>query len=174
MSKPTNFKSLLLQFRRIIVIVIHLALIAIANYLAFWLRFDGAIPAESLELWIKMLPWLLVIRGITFVPLRLYEGLWRYTGIWDLRNIITAVFISGLLFFAFVHWGAGSLDYPRSVFIVDALLLISFMGGIRLVRRLYYGMITLTPRKRLLIYGAGDSGELIARDIKNNTGKYDC
>jgi len=174
MSKPTNFKSLLLPFRRIIVIVIHLALIVIANYLAFWLRFDGAIPAESLELWIKMLPWLLVIRGIIFVPLRLYEGLWRYTGIWDLRNIITAVFISGLLFFAFVHWGAGSLDYPRSVFIVDALLLISFMGGIRLVRRLYYGMITLTPRKRLLIYGAGDSGELIARDIKNNTGKYDC
>ncbi len=174
MSKATNFKNLLLPFRRIIVIVIHLALIAIANYLAFWLRFDGSIPAVSVELWIKMLPWLLLIRGITFAPLRLYEGLWRYTGIWDLRNIIIAVFISSFLFFAFVHWGAGSLDYPRSVFIVDSLLLISFMGGIRLVRRLYHGMIMLTPRKRLLIYGAGDSGELIARDIKNNIGKYDC
>jgi FlaA1/EpsC-like NDP-sugar epimerase len=120
-----------------------------------------------------MLPWLVLIRAITFAPLRLYEGLWRYTGVWDLRNIIVAVGISTVLFYTIVHWGVGSLDYPRSVFVVDSLLLISFMGGIRLMRRFYQGVIMVTPQKRLLIYGAGDSGELIARDIKNNIGKYD-
>jgi FlaA1/EpsC-like NDP-sugar epimerase len=169
----TILDSWSLHFRRTLVMIIHVALILLSNYLAFWLRFDGQIPSSDAALMITMLPWLVLIRAIIFLPFRLYEGLWRYTGIWDLRNIIVAVVTSTLLFFGVVHWGFGALTYPKSVFIIDSLLLISFMGGIRLVRRLYHGMIMLTPRKRLLIYGAGDSGELIARDIKNNNAKYD-
>jgi FlaA1/EpsC-like NDP-sugar epimerase len=168
-----DFRDLLVPVRRLLVVTLHVVVIVLSNYLAFWLRFDGAISPVQQELWMTMLPWLVLIRGITFAPLRLYEGLWRYTGIWDLRNIIVAVGISTFLFYAIVHWGVGSVDYPRSVFIVDALLLISFMGGMRLMRRFYQGVIMLTPHKRLLIYGAGDSGELIARDIKNNSGKYE-
>jgi len=149
------------------------ALILLSNYLAFWLRFDGVISLEVRALWWQMIPWLLLIRGLTFIPFRLYEGLWRYTGIWDLRNIINGVITSTLLFFLVVHWGFGSNAYPRSVFIVDTLLLIVFMGGIRLARRLYPGMITTNPRKRLLIFGAGDTGEIIVRDIRNNRDEYD-
>jgi FlaA1/EpsC-like NDP-sugar epimerase len=148
-------------------------LIALANYLGFWLRFDGSIPPEAKAVWIDMLPWLVLIRGLTFIPLRLYEGLWRYTGIWDLRNIIVGVVASTLLFYVWVHWIAGVAAYARSVFIIDSLLLIFFMGGVRMSRRLYQGIITTTPKKRLLIYGAGNAGELIARDIKTNTEKYD-
>jgi FlaA1/EpsC-like NDP-sugar epimerase len=164
---------LVLKYRRPFVVALHIALIVAANYLAFWLRFDGVITPDARKLWLQMLPWLVLIRGLTFVPFRLYEGLWRYTGIWDLRNIITGVITSTLLFFLVVYWGFGSNTYPRSVFIVDTLLLIVFMGGIRLVRRLYPGMITISPQKRLLIYGAGDTGEIIVRDIRNNRDEYD-
>src|SRR4030095_14411286 len=83
------------------------------------------------------------------------------------------VSISTLLFFGLIYWGFGFAEYPRSIFVIDSLLLIFFMGGVRLVRRLYHGMITMTPRKRLLIYGAGDTGEIIARDIRNNGDEYD-
>jgi FlaA1/EpsC-like NDP-sugar epimerase len=173
MQTPLDFWSFLIRCRRPLVFAIHVALILLSNYLAFWLRFDGAIPSEVKGLWWQIIPWLVLIRGATFIPFQLYQGLWRYTGIWDLRNIIAAVSISTLLFFGLIYWGFGFAEYPRSIFVMDSLLLIFFMGGVRLVRRLYHGMIMMSPRKRLLIYGAGDTGEIIVRDIKNNRDEYD-
>jgi FlaA1/EpsC-like NDP-sugar epimerase len=147
---------------------IQLGLIVLANYLAFWLRFDGNIKDQYLTLWAQMLPLLVIIRGLTFIPFRLYEGLWRYASIWDLRNIIAGVCSSTLLFYAVVRWGSALPSYPRSVFVIDSLLLIVFLGGIRLARRIYRELGHLDREKRILIYGAGDAGEMIVRDMKNN------
>jgi len=148
-------------------------LIAGSNYLSFWLRFDGKIPAETLALFFRMLPWLILVRGITFAPFRLYEGLWRYTGIWDLRNIVLGVSSSSLLFYLTVHGVFQLQGYPRSVYFIDSLILICSMGGVRLVWRLSSGLKTLKRKKRLLIYGAGDTGEIIVRDIRNHGDEYD-
>ncbi|TKB78555.1 MAG: hypothetical protein E8D45_04460, partial [Nitrospira sp.] len=157
------------SYRRVIVIVLHLVLIALANYSAFWLRFDGDIPDLEWTLFLSMLPWLMLLRGIAFIPFRLYEGLWRYTGIWDLRNIIGGVALSSGGFYALVHWGAGLSQYPRSVYVIDAILLTVLLGGIRLSRRIARELGNPNRDKRILIYGAGDAGEMIARDIKNNS-----
>jgi FlaA1/EpsC-like NDP-sugar epimerase len=159
--------------RRILIVAVHVGLIVFANYLAFWLRFDGRLPRDALQLMITMLPWLVLIRGITFVPLRLYKGLWRYTGIWDLRNIILGVIASTIAFYITVHFGFGLTDYPRSVFIVDSILLIFLMGGMRLAWRLFHGMSGLKKGKRILVYGAGSAGETIVRTMKSNGGYYD-
>ena len=167
-----QLKSLLLKYRRVLVVGLHLALIAGANYAAFWLRFDGKIPPEEASYAWQMLPWLLVVRLITFIPFGLYQGLWRYAGIWDLRNIIFAVLSSTVAFYALVHRGFGLEFYPRSIFIIDALVLISMMGGVRMTRRLYQEIPSLKPRKRVLIYGAGDAGEMILRDMKNHASIY--
>lgn len=162
-----------MKYRRLPIVGFHLLLIAVANYLAFWLKFDGQIPSREAQLMSWMLPWLLAIRGITFLPFRLYEGLWRYTGIWDLKNIIVSTLISSLLFYLMVHWGFGFAHYPRSVFIIDALILVFFMGGIRLARRFGRGFKGLKNQRRVLIYGAGDTGEVIVRDMRNNSDHYD-
>ncbi|MBI5747275.1 MAG: polysaccharide biosynthesis protein [Nitrospirae bacterium] len=151
--------------RRPIILVVHMVLILFANYLAFWLRFDGAIPADAQRLFGQMLLWLMLIRGLTFMPFRLYEGLWRYTDILDLKNIILGVVISTLLFYSLVHFGFKSTGYPRSVFIIDAILLIVFMGGIRMVRRICKEIWHRDSGQRMLIFGAGDAGEMIVREI---------
>ena len=161
--------GLVIKYRRILITVLHLALIILANLLAFMLRFDGEIPSEDAVLMKQMLPWLVAIRGLAFIPFRLYEGLWRYTGIWDLRNIISGVSTSTLLFYILVHEILGQVDYPRSIFIIDSLLLIFFVGGIRLTRRLVQGLRRQGQQNRVLIYGASDAGEIIVRDIKNNS-----
>jgi len=166
-------KSMLLKYRRFLNVGFHTVLIVLANYLAFWIRFDGVIPEQEIALFIQMIPWLVLIRGVIFIPLRLYQGLWRYTGIWDLRNVIYGVLSSTAVFYAVVHWGMGLVKYPLSVFIIDSLLLIFFMGGSRLARRLYHGVGQVHRGKRVLIYGAGDAGEMIVRDIKNNGALYD-
>ena len=77
-------RPLLLKYRRPLIVGLHVALIVFANYLGFWLRFDGTISDQETALMVQMLPWLVVTRGLTFIPFHLYEGLWRYTSLRDL------------------------------------------------------------------------------------------
>jgi FlaA1/EpsC-like NDP-sugar epimerase len=170
-----NFTRLghkLLRYRHIPIIAIQLGLVVLSNYLAFWLRFDGRIPDAEKDMWLQMQPWLLLIRGLTFIPCRLYAGLWRYSGVWDLRNIVVGVSLSTILFYGTVHQVFALNSYPRSIFFVDTLVLIFLLGGVRMLRRLYNALPGLTRRKRVLIYGAGDTGEMIVRDMKSHTKLY--
>ena len=165
-------EAIVIKCRRPLIVGFHIVLIVVANYLAFWIRFDGVITDEVKSLFVEMIPWLVVIRGLTFVPLQLYKGLWRYTGIWDLRNVIVGVTGSTVLFYILVHWIFGVRGYPLSIFIIDSLLLIFLMGGLRLARRLYHAVRQVGQGKQILIYGAGDAGEMIVRDIRNHGALY--
>jgi FlaA1/EpsC-like NDP-sugar epimerase len=161
-------KRLRLPWWRWLVIISHLQLVVVANYLAFWLRFDGQIPRRELTIFVQMLPWLLVIRGLIFIPFRLYAGLWRYTGIYDLRDMSAGIAVSTLVFYLLVHWGFGLLDYPRSVFVIDSMLLVFLLGGLRLARRIQREQRHNPRKKRVLVYGAGDAGEMVVRDMKKH------
>ena len=72
------------------IVAIHLIFIVIASYLAFWLRYDGKIPDWALALFAKWLPVLFAMRVLAFVPFGVFDGIWRYTSVWDLRNIAGA------------------------------------------------------------------------------------
>jgi FlaA1/EpsC-like NDP-sugar epimerase len=159
---------LVYRYRRVQIVLLHMGLVLLANYLAFLLRFGGHLASDAWSAFLEGLPWLLVIRMLTFVPFRLYEGLWRYTGIWDLRNILAAVTLSSLAFYGWAHWGLGLVGYPATALVVDSLLLIFFTGGIRLLRRIHSGVSRLIPEKRVLVYGADDAGEMIIRDMRSN------
>ncbi|MCH7615695.1 MAG: polysaccharide biosynthesis protein, partial [Nitrospinae bacterium] len=92
-------------------------------------------------------------------------GLWKYTGLWDLKNITGAVIVSSSAFFLLVTFGFGRNDYPLSVILIDALLLLVMLGGIRLTRRIFRGIRLPQKGRRVLIVGAGDAGEMIVRDM---------
>src|SRR5918993_3958912 len=91
----------IVRSRRYLSVFGQLALVALSNRLAFALRFDGSAPAWALDLFAHTLPWLLAIRGFTFIPLGLYQGLWRYASISDLQSILVSVVASTLAFAAF-------------------------------------------------------------------------
>ena len=148
--------------------MLHLGLTLVSYYAAFLLRLDGQLPPEYVVPFVSALPWLLGIRGVTFWAFHLYQGLWRYAGIWDLRNIIFAVILSSAAFALLVQGLLDLVPYPRSVYFIDSVLLICLLGGARLARRVFREFDRLQSEKRILIFGAGDAGELIVRDMRNN------
>lgn len=157
-----------LKYRRLFIVFLHLVLITVANYLAFWLRFDGAIPYQKLDLFLTMLPWVICIRALLFIPFQLYEGLWRYTGLWDVKKITLAVISSVPIIFALAQWGFELTGYPLSVYIIDVLLLTVFLVGVRLTRRVHYELGKVDREKRVLIYGGGNAGERLISSMKTH------
>jgi FlaA1/EpsC-like NDP-sugar epimerase len=157
----------LYSIRRVILVLGHAALIVLANQGAFWLRFDGPVPDSQRPFDTSLLPLVVVVRLMVFIPMRLHEGVWRYASIWDLRRIAIGVGSSSLVLYGVIHGVLGLGVYPRSVFIIDALLLLLMMGGVRMARRV---VAVRSPNggRRVLIYGAGDAGELVVRDMHQN------
>ena len=156
----------LLKYRGAVIWLFHMGLAVGSSYIAFLVRFDGIIPANYAGLWKDSLAALLVARGSMFVAFRLYEGLWRYTGVRDILNILLSIGLSSLGFLVLIEGVVGLTHYPRSVLLIDALLLTGFSGGVRLLARAHRDVVTGTGGRRVLIYGAGDAGEAVVREMR--------
>nr|MBA3754234.1 polysaccharide biosynthesis protein [Nitrospira sp.] len=155
--------------RRLLLFVGHLWLAALSNWLAFLLRFDENIPSQQWDLFAAMLPLLLTVRALTFYPFRLFDSLWRYTSLRDVRDLALSIAVSTILFAGAVRFGMGLWSYPSSVFVIDALLLFCLLTGLRTAPRLIRETSWIgTSRKRVLIVGAGDAGAMIVREMRNN------
>ena len=146
------------------------AAVVLAYWLAFMLRFDFQWPGNEWYNFTHTLPIVLALRLAAFYYFGLYRGLWRYASINDLLSIFKAVIVSQLFIMAGVLflWHGG---FPRSVLIIGPVLTLFFVGairfGIRLTRNWRYG-VKKGPVSRVLIFGAGDLGETIVRDLQRN------
>jgi hypothetical protein len=89
-----------LPYRRPVIVGAHLALVTVAYFLAFLLRFEFHLPASEWERFLRTLPLLLLARMAVFAWFHLYEGLWRYVSMRDILAILKAVTLSSLIFMA--------------------------------------------------------------------------
>ena len=160
-----SLAPLVLRFRRPIAVCLYMGLSWAANALAFLLRFDGNVPAPFWTAHLAMVPWLLLARTGGFMAFGQFRGLWRYASLYDLRLIVMAVLSSSVGFYILARWVFGQPDYPRSVYLIDGLVLIALLGTLRLARRTYHEMRPSRRGKKVLIIGAGNAGELIVRDM---------
>src|SRR6185436_3619928 len=83
--------SFVFKLRRVFVVVLHLAVIPAGYYLAFALRFDGAVPPDYVHFYWGTVWWLLGIRVGTFMLFGLFHGWWRHVGMSDLVALVKAV-----------------------------------------------------------------------------------
>ena len=166
-------RHIAIECQRIAVVGIQLGLVFASNYIAFWLRFEGSIPRVELDRFFGTILLLIGIRAAVFVPFRLYAGLWKYTGISDLRNMVLAVVSSTSVFAVIIRWGLELRGYSRSVFFIDSIVLIVLLSAIRLSKRVVHGLGRPKGAKRVLIFGAGDAGEMIVRDMQNRPCGYE-
>ena len=176
----------------LIIFFVDVLLLSAAMIGAHLVRFEFSIPVSFVKSLTRLLPWVLLVKLICFYMFNLYRGMWRYTSIVDLLNIIKASTVSTLLIVFFVLFKSRFIDYSRSVFLIDWFLTILFIAGFRLCVRLFFEQFgkeqpspsdflsifrILSKRKKdkknLIIIGAGDCGEKIFREIhNNNTLKY--
>jgi UDP-GlcNAc:undecaprenyl-phosphate GlcNAc-1-phosphate transferase len=159
--------------RRIFEILLDTVLVALAYYSAYLLRFDGYMPGEQIAIFIRTLPPLVAIQILSFLIGGVYKGIWRYAGVGELARLAVAVFVgstvSGLAVLFFYNFHGPS----RAVFILNGVLLFVFVGAsrasFRLIAALIAGQIQPDPDARpVLIYGAGDRGEILIRELLNN------
>lgn len=165
--------GLALDNRPGVVAAAEAALVVIANAGAFWLRFEGAIPPTEWGYFTQTVFLLVVIRMLTFIPFKLYSGLWQYTGTSELFTIAAAVVSSSILFDAIVAWTLEPIDYSRAILVIDSVLLILLLAALRLSKRLLLQLARPKGDKRVVIIGAGDAGEAIARDMQHEPCGYE-
>ena len=160
-------RNIVIKHRQFMFAVILLVQSALANYLAFVLRFEAVLPPPYLRQFLTYLPLLLAIRLFFHVYAGLYKNLWRYADIKDLVDIVWTSAAGDAIFAPAVILLFGSTGYPRIIYMLDFLLFVSISGGTRLLIRIFNEyMKTQTSLKKVLIVGAGDAGELIVREMK--------
>ncbi|HLQ66939.1 MAG TPA: polysaccharide biosynthesis protein [Candidatus Limnocylindrales bacterium] len=146
--------------------LVQCALLVLAQYLAFLARFDGRIPEKDFQLFLISIPAVLLIRLAWFYPFRLYRGLWRYVSIQDLQQITTSLVLSSATWWAVCRLVPLYTPYPRSVIILDGLISLTLLGGVRLLRRVHSELGSTTNHaRRVLVVGSGDAGERILRGL---------
>lgn len=159
------------NIRQIILIGFDIFIINISIFLAFMLRFEGFIPKGYVNTWLVMALFVTLVRLGIFWVCGLYRSLWRYSSLPELIQIIKAVTYSSIAIWAMITI-VPFIKIPRSIGFMDWILNIVLLSGVRLAVRLRREILTIknpsSESKRLIIIGAGNAGNMIAREIQKS------
>jgi len=156
-------------------LLLDLFLIPLASYAAFILRLERFHLATYWPAFLLFTGVALIIMPLVFRSTGIYSLYWRYASIEELLLLAGSVtigsFLAGGISVALSVISPGRLPFPRSTPIIFLGIALMATAGIRLVLRLLSGQPLTTKtekQKRVLIAGAGDAGQMLARDIRNH------
>ena len=170
-----NPRSALHSYIRAGVFLHDVLMIPVAWYLAYWLRFNlGTIPENSLQVATLMLPVVILCQSFSYFVFGLYRGIWRFASLYDFIRIGKSVYVGALIATLVIFAITGMQHVPRSVIPLYMLLLFVFLGGNRALYRSFKDQRMRTGGgKRVLIIGAGESAQMLARDmLQHARGEY--
>ena len=161
-------------------LAIDLVGIVVASYLALAIRFDrfsGPVFVPAFPIVVGLL---LAVRTVVNMQLGLYNRRWRYASIPDLERIIAAVALGSLIALA-IFYGACAAgnttwqdSFPRSFWLAEMLISVAIVGGVRFRIRATSeraggrGHFAASDRHATLLYGAGQTGVLLARSARRD------
>ncbi|UFS69338.1 polysaccharide biosynthesis protein [Geomonas sp. RF6] len=156
--------------RRRAAIAGDIVLVAFSYYLAFLIRFEMELSARTLYTILSSCPVVILCRMASNWYFGLYRGVWRFASMNELLSIIKAASASSLLVVLVFYMANGFAGYPRSIFLIDWLLIVVLLGGSRFAVRFCRELAPVAGRtgKRVLVVGAGDAGDIIVREMLRN------
>ncbi len=159
---------------RVLQILADAALVALAFYLAFRLRFldqDG-LPHRYEVLFAQAVGFVIVGKIVVFAAHGMYQKWWRYVSGRDFVMIVRAVAVaSAILVVAFTVLRPFAHNIPRSVAVMDFILTLLLVAGARLAVRLIVERPSKgerLPKHEVLIIGAGSGGQMVVRELQLN------
>jgi UDP-GlcNAc:undecaprenyl-phosphate GlcNAc-1-phosphate transferase len=157
--------------RRIFEVLLDVILINLAYWGAYAIKFGPFSHSPAWNLFVRTLPVLVFVKMTVFLVMGVYRGLWRYTSVDDLIVFLKAVIISSVASVMVVLFAFRFQGFSRTAFLIDGVLMFMFLASSRLAFRFFRQMLpagSLQNGRRVLIYGAGDGGELLLRELRNN------
>jgi FlaA1/EpsC-like NDP-sugar epimerase len=163
-----------------IMLLSDIVLLCFCYVSAYWLRFEGSIGPASVDLIVCTIPVLLICKIVCFYFADLYRGMWRYTGIMDLLNVIKGSMAATLFFTLYIAMVYHFSGVSRSIILLDFIFTIVASGGLRLFIRLYYQRQPefleeiifwrkhKSDNKRVLIIGTGPLAERLFREFQGS------
>jgi UDP-GlcNAc:undecaprenyl-phosphate GlcNAc-1-phosphate transferase len=158
--------------RRIFEVLLDVVLVILSYWCAYAIKFGPFSNSPAWQLFIRTLPVLVFVKMSVFLVMGVYRGLWRYTSVGDLIVFLKAVVLGSVASLMVVLFVFRFEGFSRTAFAIDGVLMFMFLAGSRLAFRLFRQMLPgggLHNGRRVLIYGAGDGGELLLRELRNNT-----
>ena len=155
--------------RSALALIHDICMAALAWFLAYSFRFNFDIPAEFLKsIWLNAL-WVLPLQTFLFISFGLYQGVWRFASLPDLKRILKAILLSAFISASILLMFKPLDLVPRSVLILDPILLILIMGGSRLAYRAWkeHHLYKATHQhgQPVLILGAGEPAIALLKDL---------
>ena len=141
----------------------------VAWLLAYWLRLNLSIPPEYHPGMFKAMLVCVPLQAYAYQAFGLYRGVWRYASLPDLRRIVFAVATGALVGpFALMMLGL-NVGIPRSVFLLEPILLLLIMGGNRVAYRSWkeYRLFGATRSQGapVLVIGTGDAAITLTKEL---------
>ena len=170
-STMREFVERLSRVSRPVVWAAQLGVFALSGVAAFLLRFDFGLPSAYLRHLAYALPIWIVVKIVVFRVAGLDRGWWRYVSVTDLLRIVAGNLAGSVLSCIAILFIAPA-GFPRSIYLLD--LMVCFLGtsGVRMFVRMMAEATSHgsngAPEKNTLIYGAGDAGVTLLREVQRN------
>lgn len=157
--------------RRLFEIGLDCMLIVLAYYGAFWVRFEGQVDYHMyLGYFARSLPIILSCKIVAFQAAGIYGGVWRYFSLSDLGTYLRGLALGSVASIIAVLYLFRFENFSRAVFIIDAMFLTLLVLGSRISFRALgdAAQRSMHAGRSVLVYGAGDAGALVVRELLNN------
>jgi UDP-GlcNAc:undecaprenyl-phosphate GlcNAc-1-phosphate transferase len=157
--------------RRVFEVLLDVGLIILAYWSAYAIKFEPFSGSPAWQLFLRTVPIVVVVRLAAFLLFGVYRGIWRYTSIDDFVVFAKAVAAGSVVSMLIILFKFRFLGFSRAVFVIDAVMMMMLLAGSRMAFRLFRQLLPsggVTAGRRALIYGAGDAGELLLRELLNN------
>lgn len=158
---------------RLLLVAIDAIILNLCVIAAFWLRFDGQIPQEYWHLYADTALWLTPLFILFGIGFGIYNRIWEYASL-DAAMVIVGASTLTMLVVVVITAVTEPARYPYSVVAMGWCFTILSIGGSRfgwryLRERLFHtGGALRAERTRALIYGAGDAGVMLARQMRDD------
>lgn len=170
-----SFSDHLLRYRTPLTAALYTAIFIVSYWLAFQLRFDFVVYESYQRVMWESLAIFVVAKLLSFWALGELSGWWRYVSLNDMLGVSRATALGSLLSLlgvvGFGYFNA-TPSFPRSIFLVDPILTIALIGGVRVSIRLVRTWLEqkghpleFNATNRALIVGTGPTAESLAREV---------